>query len=199
MIDAVPPEVPDMPSINEVTEPPEVSEISSPQHVPEPPGKKAMPTAQKWLLGCGIGCLVLTILSIGGCAVIGFVGKTLLEKVQEKVEQYSQDYVSMGFEKQEEQFIAITTPISGKKLFVATTVDIDADCDSDIAIMATDATIRGHIAGNVHFKGQQITIAPNAIIDGNLDVAAAAVYIRGVVNGEIEGVYTKLVEGQEEP
>ncbi|NCC50504.1 MAG: polymer-forming cytoskeletal protein [Spartobacteria bacterium] len=170
--------------------------------LPEPPAKKPMSSNQKWLMGCGIGCLVMTLVLLGGCAILGFFAKKGIDYIKQQVEIMSQDFIGRGYEQMGSiatPEITITDQASGKKLYIATSVDISADCDSDIAIIATDARISGRVAGAVHFRGQQIVIEPTGVIEGDLDVSAVTVIIEGAVNGKVQGVYSHLSDGAQTP
>jgi cytoskeletal protein CcmA (bactofilin family) len=78
-------------------------------------------------------------------------------------------------------------------------VILDADSTADIAIIATQARITGHIQGTLNFKGQALIIGRTAVIDQDLDVAAQAVTVRGTVHGKLQGVYQQLIEGEDTP
>ncbi len=144
---------------------------------------------KKWLLGCGIGCLVMVILF---AAVAGVGGYYAYKYAMGKVDAWSSEFEQKGYEKVIGQQLVIDKPISQKMLFVGQNVKIIADCNADIAIIAQIAEIHGRAAGDVSFRGQILTVEPNAVIEGDLDVKAQAVEIYGTVKGQIAGQYQSL-------
>jgi hypothetical protein len=144
--------------------------------------------------------MVLLLLGLGGCFVLSYVGKRVLKSVEQRVAEYTRDYQAQGFQKiTSDQDMVIVRDVTEKTLYVAPRVILDADSTADIAIIATQARITGHIQGTLNFKGQALIIGRTAVIDQDLDVAAQAVTVRGTVHGKLQGVYQQLIEGEDTP
>jgi hypothetical protein len=145
--------------------------------------KKGMSTGAKWGVGCGIGCLTIVII----LAIAGFIGykfaKGKLDEMQVELKQHGFETVIQG------QNMELRDDITEPAIYMGQIVKIMGDCHTDLAIMAQLAEIHGTVSGDVYFRGQVLTIQPNAIITGNLDLKAQAVQKYGTVQGEITGIY----------
>jgi cytoskeletal protein CcmA (bactofilin family) len=71
-------------------------------------------------------------------------------------------------------------------------VKLMSECQTNVAIVAQVGEVHKRVAGDVYFRGQVLTVQPNAVIEGDLDVSAQAVQIYGEVKGEVKGVYQTL-------
>jgi hypothetical protein len=155
----------------------------------QPPVKQPKSTGSKCLIGCGIGCLVLIILSGLILGVGGYFG---YKYVIGKVNTWSKEFEDMGFEKVKGQIIEIANDVNVPTLYMGQTVKIMGDCKKDIAIIAQTAEIHGKVDGTVYFRGQVLVIQPRAVIEGDLDVKAQSIEIYGQVKGQIKGSYQTL-------
>lgn len=150
--------------------------------------KKGMSTGAKWGIGCGCGCLVLVIL----IAVGVFVG---VRFATAKVAQMTQELKLHGFDKEVKgQVIEVKDPITEPTLYAGQMVKILGSCSTNIAILAQVAEIHGTVEGKVYFRGQILTIQPNAVLMNGLDVTAQVIQKYGTINGDITGTYSTIVD-----
>jgi hypothetical protein len=155
----------------------------------QPPVKQPKSTGSKCLIGCGIGCLLLVIIS---GLVLGVGGYFAYKYTTGKINAWSQKFEDMGFEKIKGQIIEIVNDVNVPTLYLGQTVKVMGDCKKDIAIIAQSAEIHGKVAGTVYFRGQRLVIQPRAVIEGDLDVKAQSIEIYGQVKGQIKGTYQTL-------
>lgn len=147
------------------------------------PKPRGMPLSAKIGLGCGLGCLVVIIIGI-----IAMIGGGLWLK--EKIDEMQSELESAGFTNTVQgQLLEVTEPETLPTLYKAQVVHIKTDIDSDVAILAQVAEIHSRISGKVYFRGQVLTIHPDAVIGNGLDVKAQMVQKAGTVEGEITGTY----------
>ena len=152
-----------------------------------PAGQKKSNT-WKWILGgCGCGCLVVI-------ALITIISVVSVKYVKAKIEEYKKEFVEQGYHEIKSHIVQVTDEVDEKTLFIGQVVKIIADCNDDIAIIAQVGEIHSTINGKVSFRGQVLTIQPNAHIKGDIDVKAQAVQIFGTVDGEILGTYQQIVD-----
>jgi hypothetical protein len=149
---------------------------------------------KKWVVGCGIGCLVVLVLFILVIAMGVKYGRKM-------VKQMSNEFEQQGFVREESEFgtsMEITEDVTERKVYVGQAVKIIGDCSDDIAIIAQMAQIHGNVAGTLYFRGQLITIEPGAHLQGDLDVICQIVTIYGKVDGQILGKYADLQDRRED-
>lgn len=150
--------------------------------------KQGMSTGAKWGIGCSAGCLTL----IGLLAVGSFASYRFL---MSKVDTWVQELTALGFpEVVRGQVLEAREPIAKPTLYVGQSVKILSDCTTNLAIIAQVAEIHGRIDGKLYFRGQLLTIQPNAEIRNGLDVKAQVVQNRGKVAGDITGTYQGINE-----
>ena len=150
--------------------------------------KKGMSTGAKWGIGCGCGCLVMVVLIVVG-VVFG------VRFAKNKVAGMTQDLKQHGFEKEVKgQAIDVTDEITEPILYAGQVVKILGNCTTNLAILAQVAEIHGRVDGKVYFRGQILTIQPNAVLMNGLDVTAQVIQNYGTINGEITGVYQSIVD-----
>jgi hypothetical protein len=143
--------------------------------------KKGMSTGAKWGTGCGIGCLTVIII----IAVVAFIGFRLAKG---KLDEVTLEMKELGFENVvQQQMIEVKDEITEPTLYVGQMVKIIGDCSTNLAIVAQMAEIHGKVAGKVYFRGQMLTIQPEAELLNGLDVKAQVVQKYGKIHGEITG------------
>ena len=148
--------------------------------------KKGMSKGAKWGLGCGVGCLVIVVLVVIA-AVIGVkFAMSKLEDMTSELEQYGFEETVKG------QAIEVTDEITEPAIYLGQTVKILGDCKTDLAIVAQMAEIHGTVEGKVYFRGQMLTIQPQARLLNGLDVMAQVIQKYGEVQGEITGNYQTM-------
>ena len=138
--------------------------------------------ARKWLIGCGIGCLVLIIILI----VAGYFG---FKAGMKMVNQMTKEFEDQGFKKVMGQQINVSGQVTEKTLYVGQVVKMTGTCTTDMAIFAQMAEIDGKIDGTLYFRGQVLTIGPKAEIMKDLDLWAQMATVNGTVHGKILGTY----------
>lgn len=143
-------------------------------------------------MGCGIGCLLLLGLVIGAAITGVRIGKKRYDEWKVAREVDGSDFVARGFHRVSGSMLQITERTSQPTVYVGEIVSIAADADADIAIVALSAEIRAKIAGNVHFRGQMLSVHPGGLIEKDLDVRASLINLLGEVKGQVRGTYTTL-------
>jgi hypothetical protein len=143
---------------------------------------------KKWVIGCSIGCLVALVLFILVVA-LGIYGVKYGIKM---IEEISSEFEKQGFVKVTAQSIEVNEEITEPTVYLGQTVKIIADCHTDVAIIAQIAQIHGKVAGTLYFRGQLLTIEPEAHLQGVLDLKCQIVTIYGKVDGQIQGEYGEM-------
>lgn len=80
--------------------------------------------------------------------------------------------------------------VKGDAWIAARRVAIEGEFEGDLSIRAQEALINGHVQGDVTFYGLQLSLGPDARIDGDVDYysASAAKIDKGArVKGEVNG------------
>lgn len=150
--------------------------------------KKKMGTGAKVAIGCGSGCLGMILLVAIAIGVAAFYVKGLIDEYETELQSY-------GFETvQSAQVIQVTEPITEPVLLKGQTVIIQADCTTDVAVLAQLCEVHGKIEGNLYFRGQIITLKSGSEITGNADVKAQVLVNSGEVTGEITGEFQEVDE-----
>ncbi len=149
---------------------------------------------KKWVIGCGIGCLVVLVLFIL-VVVLGVYG---VRYGMKKIEEMSGEFEQQGFVKVMAQSIEVTDEVTEPTVYLGQMVKIVGDCSDDIAIIAQMAQIHGEVAGTLYFRGQILTIEPGAHLQGDLDLKCQVATIYGKVDGQITGQYGKLQDKRED-
>jgi hypothetical protein len=150
------------------------------------PKKTGRSTGAKWGIGCGIGCLVVILL----IAAVGFAGYFVVKRL---IEDTKQELVGYGFDNVVmRQMVETSDPIVEPTLFIGQAVKLLGPSSTDVAVMAQAAEIHGRIDGKLYFRGQVLTIQPNAVITGGLDVKAQAIQNYGTIEGDISGTYQAM-------
>ena len=149
-------------------------------------GKKGMSKGAKWGIGCGIGCMsIIIILAVAGFIAFKVV-KTKIDEMEAELKSHGFEHVVKG------QMLEISEDITKPELFMGQVVKIMGDCNTNLAVMSQLCEIHGKIDGDFYFRGQLLTIQPNAVIEGNLDIKAQALQNYGKVNGKITGTYSGI-------
>lgn len=143
---------------------------------------------KKWVIGCSIGCLVALVLFI----LVVALGVYGVKYGLKKIEEISSEFEKQGFVKVTAQNIEVNEEITKPTVYLGQTVKIIADSQTDIAIIAQIAQIHGQLAGTLYFRGQLLTIEPDAHLQGDLDLKCQVVTIYGKVDGQIKGTYTEM-------
>lgn len=80
--------------------------------------------------------------------------------------------------------------VKGDAWIAARRVAVEGELDGDLSIRAQEALINGHVKGDVTFYGVELSLGPDARIDGDVDYysASTAKIDKGaVVKGEVNG------------
>ena len=150
------------------------------------PAKRGMSTGAKWAIGCSASTVLALILICGG---IFFVGRYFLKKAEAMAKQYE----SQGYARVTGQVIDITQPVTQPTVFMGQAVNIRANSNSDVAILAQAGLIDAQVDGNVDFYGQSLTIGPKGVIKGNVVIKGAQVVtVTGRVEGTVTGTYQAM-------
>ena len=155
--------------------------------------KEGRSTAAKLGIGCGIGCLTLIVI----IAIAAFFGWRFAKG---KLDDMTEELKQLGFEKVVTQHsIEVADEITEPTIYRGQVVKILGNCTTDLAIIAQMGEIHGKVDGKVYFRGQILTVQPEAELLKGLDVMAQVVQKYGKVEGEITGQYQTLDDksGQE--
>lgn len=149
--------------------------------------KKKMGTGAKVAIGCGSGCLVVVLLAAVGIGVGIFYVKNLVVRYETELKGYGFESVTKG------QVLDITEPVTEPILFKGQVVRLMADCSTNVAVLAQVCEVHGKVDGKLYFRGQMLTVQPNAEILGGVDAHAQVIQNNGKIEGPITGRY-QLVE-----
>jgi hypothetical protein len=156
--------------------------------VDEETAKPQKSKKKKWVIGCGIGCLVVLVLF----TLVVALGVYGVKYGLRKIDEMSGEFVKEGFVKVMGQSIEVTEDVTEPTVYVGQVIKIIGDCNDDIAIIGQMAQIHGKVAGTLYFRGQVITIEPGAHLQGGLDLKCQVATIYGKVDGQIQGAYAEL-------
>ena len=142
--------------------------------------------------GPGSGCLLLAALVLIGGSVV-FYG---FWQIWATVYNFEHSHLDDGYVLVEGTELVISEPIEKDTyIYARHSILIENGSSANLAISSHDVVIKGIVDGDVAFLGSDIEIAENGIIKGNLNVTMAKnVVIRGRVDGEITGTWTRLYE-----
>lgn len=147
----------------------------------EVPQKKGWSTGAKWGMGCGMGCLTI-IVALVAVSVVGY------RFAKDKLEDVTREMKQLGFEHVITlQSMEVRDPITVPTLYRGQMVKIFGDCHTNLAVVAQMAEIHGRVSGKLYFRGQMLTLQPNAEVLGGVDVAAQVVQNYGTIHGGITG------------
>ena len=192
---------------------PAVEPVAPPkQYVPPP--QMAPPRRSS---GSGIGCLVFAFLLflaliLGGVSLLfiaadrttsaitnsissidGMVRMAETLEVLANPEKIIEEYETRGYEHILSQSRNETETITNDRLYTCQILDLEANAESNLAIVSQSATIRGYVKGDVDFFGQVLTIDKDAVIHGDVNLGfAQMVDVRGTIQGKLTGGYQVL-------
>lgn len=135
--------------------------------------------------GCAFGCLGVLIVMLMAALLGVWLVRRHMQTVMTRFER-------AGYTPVYGQFIVVDEPITNPTIFVAQTVRVNKGSTRGLAFLCQRARIRGHVVGNVHFKGQELTVDRQAVLDRDLDALAQRVNMYGIVNGKITGYWQQL-------
>ncbi len=144
----------------------------------------------KWIWGCGIGCLGFIIIAILAIASGTWYFLSLVNDMEDEL-------IAQGLTKQSGQFIEVKDPITEPQYFKGQIVMIRNGSDAPIGLLCQMAELRGEFHQPVTFRGQILTIHKDAVLHQGLDVTAQLVERVGKVEGEITGSFQALTETAE--
>jgi hypothetical protein len=153
--------------------------MTSPSDSPTPAASHPSRTGNKanWIVIVGIIAIVVVA--------------TLWPMVQawNAVHDFEQTALDAGFTMQQGVSIIVEEPITTPTyLRGVESVSVHRGADAELAIASSMATLDGTYTSTVAFLGKELVILPTAVIEGDLQIAAAkSVTIRGTVNGEVLG------------
>ena len=125
-------------------------------------------------------------------AIIGtIVTVTLLPMIQawRAVDAFEQTAMDAGFTLRQGVSIIVDEQMTEPTYLRGyESVAVNKGSVAELAIASTHATLSGNFTQSVAFMGKELVILPDAVIEGDLQIAAAkSVTIRGRVDGEILG------------
>src|SRR4029450_887179 len=110
-----------------------------------------------------------------------------------KFDAMAQEYQKQGYARVNGQVIDVTGPITQPTVFVGQVVNLKADSDSKVAIIAQTGLIDATVDGDVDFYGQALTIGPNGVVNGDVNIRAAQIVtVGGRVEGTVTGTYQQM-------
>ena len=130
-------------------------------------------------------------------AIIGtIVIVTLLPMIQawQAVNAFEQTATDAGFTLRQAVSLIVDEPVNEPTYLRGfESVAVNDGATAELAIASTHATLSGTFTQTVAFMGKDLVILPGAVIEGDLQIAAAkSVTIRGTVHGEILGNFGRI-------
>jgi len=151
--------------------------------------KKKMATGAKVAIGCGSGCLVVILLLVIGIGAGAFYVKKMIGTYEAELKSYGFEKVTSG------QMLTITEPITEPVLLKAQSLQLRADCSTNLAVLAQMCDVYGKVNGRLYFRGQMLTVHPGAEITGGVDAQAQLLQNNGTIEGGLTGKYQLLEQG----
>ncbi len=139
----------------------------------------------KWLKGCGIGCLGMIIILV----ILGFIA---YKWGMSQLNKWTAEFESRGFVQVKGQMIDVKEPVTKPTLYVGQGVTLRKGSDTEVAIIAQMGELHGRFKGKVYFRGQMLIIPKDAELDKGLDVKAQIIQNLGKVTGGITGSYQSI-------
>ncbi len=135
-----------------------------------------MKKSTKWFLGCGLTLVLGIAILIGGtCFMFWLV-----------VNHHENELEYLGFSAvQEGRVLDITTPITEQQLLKGVVVQISADCQTNVAVLAHTCAVHSSIKGNLYFRGHSLVLTDTAHISGRAESEAKIIRNLGTVEGGI--------------
>ena len=109
--------------------------------------------------------------------------------------QQARSYVDVNHKKG--VFEYIRKPLDGNWKYTCRSLDVEAEVNGNLEIIADDADIERSVFGDVIFKGEKLTVDSRATITGDLILDASKhVEISGIVEGSISGTFKQISAGK---
>ena len=147
------------------------------------------------------GCIGLTAVLVIGLLLV--VVSTW--RLHAHVAEYEARFSGPEWTRLEGKHIEQTEPLTAPTLIFSPEIVLHG-ATADIAIQGGNAELHGRYTGQVSFLGRNFDLAPDAVVEGVIDISGARhVTIRGVAEGGIEGAWDRLyqattpAEGPEAP
>ena len=175
--------------------------------------QRGMSSGTKVILGCGGVALFCVVLICGGAVFLGWTMfdkvEQVIEKIEEQADAFATRFEAQGYQRVTGQAVHINSDVKQPTVYTVQFLELNADSDASLAVMAQLAEIRGRIDGDLHFYGQSLVIHPDAVITGSLNIEMAQRFENnGTVEGEVvrsekefdfgEEILKDLGEGAEE-
>ncbi len=128
-----------------------------------------------------IGLCVVFVVIVVVIAVLVLVGVYAQYTISHKIAQYESELKAKGYTKTVDGVVLVREPPMEPTLYKGATVTIQANCPTNIAILAMTAEIQGTVEGRVCFRGVTLVVKPKAVLKGGLDAVAMTVVTNGVV------------------
>ena len=153
-----------------------------------------MNSGAKWAIGLGSGCLVVLVVCVVLAILAGrFVSHKSAEAEQRREAEREAFLAGMrarGFTNTiSGQSVTIEEDIDQATIYEAQTFKLWGNCSTDLCVVAQTCEIFGTVEGTLIFEGQTLTIHPNGVIKGDLEVDAQTVERHGEVHGTVSGSY----------
>ena len=129
-----------------------------------------------------MGCMIVLILA-------GIVAVALFFVVKHQYNAFLARFERDGYIRIQERYIETERSVDQPTVFMGQTVNITKGSTRGIAMFCQTADLHGHVQGNVHFIGQELTIHKDAKLKYDLNVKAQTLNIYGIVKGKITGTY----------
>ena len=117
-----------------------------------------------------------------------------LWQVWRTVSDFEERYLQQGYVLEQGQELTIEETIEvDTYIYARQELRINAGANASLALSSHEAFIDGVVTGDVAFLGGELTLEETGIIQGNLNVTMAQnVMIRGTVEGQITGTWTRI-------
>ena len=109
------------------------------------------------------------------------------------------EYTQRGYRRVVNMMVNESGTINEDRVYTCNLASFSGDIDANLAVIGNSCEIEGFVNGDLDFIGNMLTIGPDAVIKGDLNVKLANfVNIHGRVEGDINGTVNFMNRGDED-
>ena len=146
-----------------------------------------------WQTALAVFLVVGVLLVVGVCVVIwafrGWLNRN----------DPTYEYTQRGYRRVVNMMVNESGTINEDRVYTCNVASFSGDIDANLAVIGNSCDIDGFVNGDLDFIGNMLTIGPDAVIKGDLNVKLANfVNIHGRVEGDINGTVNFMNRGDED-